>query len=226
MRQITEHIWIFPFEEERDRPNLALVRGNRWTLAVEAGHSQSHVADFYRDLADSHLPCPDLTVVTHWHWDHTFGIPFVKGLTVAEERTNRHLRMLAKIPAEVLQDNLTSRDPYAAREYESQKMQVKPADFQFHDRMEINLGSVHAVLQHVPSPHTDDSVVILIPEDRTLFFGDAFSGPYPDYGNPDPEKFRLLWQEVEKMNFETAIGGHWPPMRKDELLRKFAGHKK
>ena len=43
LKRLTEHIWVMPFEEERDRPNLCYVKGNRLSLAVDAGHSAAHV---------------------------------------------------------------------------------------------------------------------------------------------------------------------------------------
>ena len=62
LNRLTERIWVFPFEEERDRPNLGYIRGDRWSLAVDAGHSDDHVALFYRALEDAGLPLPALTV--------------------------------------------------------------------------------------------------------------------------------------------------------------------
>ena len=62
LNRLTERIWIFPFEEDRDRPNLSYIRGDRWSIAVDAGHSAAHTAAFYRALEDAGLPLPALTV--------------------------------------------------------------------------------------------------------------------------------------------------------------------
>ena len=91
LNRMTERIWVYPFEEERDRPNLSYIHGNRWSLAVDAGHSADHTREFYGALEKAGLPMPKLTVLTHWHWDHTFGMHAVRGLTLANERTNRYL---------------------------------------------------------------------------------------------------------------------------------------
>ena len=47
LKRLTEHIWYMPFEEERDRPNLGYVKGDRWSLAIDAGHSEAHVRELY-----------------------------------------------------------------------------------------------------------------------------------------------------------------------------------
>ena len=52
LNRMTERIWVYPFEEERDRPNLSYIRGDRWSLAVDAGHSAEHTREFYRALED------------------------------------------------------------------------------------------------------------------------------------------------------------------------------
>lgn len=71
LKRLNENIWLMPYEEERDRPNLCYVKGDRLSLAVDAGHSAAHVQEFYALLEKENLPLPDITVLTHWHWDHT-----------------------------------------------------------------------------------------------------------------------------------------------------------
>ena len=56
--RLTDRIWVFPYEEERDRPNLSYIRGDRWSLAVDAGHSIDHTQAFYHDLEEAGLPLP------------------------------------------------------------------------------------------------------------------------------------------------------------------------
>ena len=40
LKQLTERIWYYPYEEKRDRPNLIYIRGGRWSLAVTPSMSQ------------------------------------------------------------------------------------------------------------------------------------------------------------------------------------------
>lgn len=51
---------------------LGYIRGERYSLAVDAGNSRRHVEKFYAALDAAELRRPDFTVLTHWHWDHTF----------------------------------------------------------------------------------------------------------------------------------------------------------
>jgi len=74
LKKLSEHIWYMPYESERDRPNLGYIKGKNWSLAIDAGHSAAHTKEFYALLEKEDLPLPSLTVFTHWHWDHTFGM--------------------------------------------------------------------------------------------------------------------------------------------------------
>ena len=96
LKRLTEHIWYMPYEEERDRPNLCYVKGDRWSLAIDAGHSAAHVREFYALLEKENLPLPGLTVLTHWHWDHTFGIHAIHGLALGNAKTDGHLKAFRK----------------------------------------------------------------------------------------------------------------------------------
>lgn len=70
---------------------LGYIRGERYSLAVDAGNSRRHVEKFYAALDAAELRRPDFTVLTHWHWDHTFGLHAVDGAAIACEATNEML---------------------------------------------------------------------------------------------------------------------------------------
>lgn len=222
IENITLHVFVYPFEEERDRPNIGYIKGGKLNLAIEAGHSGNHVKEFYSALTKTNLSLPDLTVVTHWHWDHTFGMHAVHGLTIAEERTNKHLEDQKNLANEgsSYQQKMMAMDPCIQKEYEDQTMAVVTADIVFHDHLTLNLGGLHAELFHIPSPHTDDGTAILINEEKVLFIGDSISGPYPDYDHPDPLKTAQLRKCLEQLDFAICVGGHWIPESKEELLRR------
>lgn len=50
LTRFTDKIYYLEHEAEVDRPMLAYIKENRFSLAVDAGYSTSHVADFYTAL--------------------------------------------------------------------------------------------------------------------------------------------------------------------------------
>ncbi|MBQ1296465.1 MAG: MBL fold metallo-hydrolase, partial [Clostridiales bacterium] len=61
LKKLSEHIWYMPFEEERDRPNLGYVKGEKMSLAIDAGHSEAHLKEFYDLLQNEGLTVPSIT---------------------------------------------------------------------------------------------------------------------------------------------------------------------
>ena len=92
LKNLTKNIYFLPHEPEVDRPMLAYVKGDKFSLAVDAGYSKKHVQDFYRALRSCDLKEPDFTVITHWHYDHTFGLHDISGVSIAHQKTNLFLR--------------------------------------------------------------------------------------------------------------------------------------
>ena len=92
LTQLTNRIYFLEHDPEADRPMLAYLKGDKFSLAINAGYSASHVQDFYRAIAAEQLDKPDFTVITHWHYDHTFGMHAISGISIAHDKTNAFLK--------------------------------------------------------------------------------------------------------------------------------------
>lgn len=44
LTKITDCVWFYPFEKERDRPILGYIKGAHFSVAVDAGHSEAHTS--------------------------------------------------------------------------------------------------------------------------------------------------------------------------------------
>ena len=218
LERLTERIWVYPYEEERDRPNLSYIRGDRWSLAVDAGHSDSHVREFYQALEDEGLPLPELTVLTHWHWDHTFGMHAIHGLSLANERTNQYLagfrgRLKEEGPAFFLEMHESIR-----REYEGGKpVIVTTADLLFRGEMQLDAGNCPIRVFQAEAPHTDDSTLIFLPEEKFLILGDCTGGTFPDW-SVDQSLADKLAETVRQLGPEICLPGHWTPLTAEAVI--------
>ena len=219
LQRLTERIWILPFEEERDRPNLAYIRGDKWSLAVDAGHSQAHTAAFYRALEATGLPLPALTVLTHWHWDHTFGMHAVHGLCLANARTNTHLQRFRERLAQEGPAFFLAMDASVRREYAGDRpVIVTLADLVYTDEMLLDAGGCPVRVFRAEAPHTDDSTLVAVPGEKMLFLGDAACGVFST-GEKDPSACRKLAAAIEASGAEVCLEGHWTPLSAEESIR-------
>ena len=218
LKRLNEHIWYMPSEEERDRPNLCYVKGSRLGLAVDAGHSAAHVQEFYALLEKESLPLPDTTVLTHWHWDHTFGMHAVHGLTLANERTNRYLaewkdKIEKNGPGEFLAIHESIRREYPA----GTEVTVKTADMVFSGEMTLDLGGCTVKVLQAEAPHTDDSTLVYVENDRVLFVGDSTCHDFFT-GIKRADLCAKMADTIRKINPAVILEGHWTPVPMEDTL--------
>ena len=219
LNRLTERIWVYPYEEERDRPNLSYIRGDRWSLAVDAGHSADHTREFYRALEEAGLPLPALTVLTHWHWDHTFGMHAVHGLCLANERTNRYLADFRERLEKEGTGFFLAMDGRIRKEYgDGKPVIVTEADLVFREGMTLDPGSCPVRIFRAEAPHTDDSTLIEVPGEKALILGDCTGGAFPEW-TVDPELAGKLAETIRKAGPEICQPGHWTPLGPEEVIQ-------
>ena len=218
LTRLSERIWVYPYEEERDRPNLSYIRGDRWSLAVDAGHSADHTVEFYAALEEAGLPLPKLTVLTHWHWDHTFGMHAVHGLCLANTRTNRYLeKFRGRLEREGTAFFLAMDDRIRVEYGDGKPVVVTTADLTFRDEMMLDTGNCPVRLFRAEAPHTDDSTLVEVPGEKVLILGDSTGGVFPDW-TVDPVLARKLADTVQTVNPEICLPGHWTPLSTEVIV--------
>ncbi len=244
--KITDHIYIQPAEHYTDRPNVGLIMGKKYTLLFEAGNSAANTRQLKERLAEQNLPQPDFVAVSHWHWDHSFGMHAWDVPTIAGRKTNEQLVKVAgwAWDDEAMENRVKTGEDIVfcnemiKREYpDSSEIKVVGADIVFDGCMTIDLGGVECVLMHARGPHSDDAVICYVPQDRFVFLGDSNGKDL--YGKPwhfdiaheedfmeetakipyDRELVDEYLQLMDTLDFEKCIGGHAPVMTKEELYR-------
>ncbi len=218
LKRLTEHIWYMPYEEERDRPNLGYVLGKNWSLAIDAGHSADHVRAFYALLAKENLPLPSLTVLTHWHWDHTFGMHAVNGLTLANAQTDRYLAEWKRKVEKDGPGEFLALDESIRREYRDHpEVIVRQADIVFTGEMTLDIGGCTVTVMQAEAPHTDDSTIVYVQNDKTLFLGDSTCHEFLT-GIKNRDLCGKLADTIRGIRPEICVEGHWVPVHPEDML--------
>lgn len=218
INKISDRVYYLPYEEETDRPVLGYILGDKYTLAIDAGNSRNHVNKFYDSIEKLGFKEPDYTVITHWHWDHTFGMNAISGKSIACDYTNKKLLEMTKWDwsDEDMENRLKSGieiefcDKHIKLEYEDRNdIKVVTSDVIFDKNLIIDLGGVHCVLMQVIAPHSPDSVLVYIPEEKVLFVGDADCGDlYHKDGKYDKEKLESFINTIQNIDFDKYVIGH------------------
>lgn len=166
---------------ETDRTLLAAIQGTRQTVLMDAGNSPMHAREFLHLLAAEHVH-PDGLVLTHHHWDHSFGLAAWNGPIVAHLNTRRHLQEMQtwSWTDEALATRVEQRRQTAFtaanihKEWgDDRNVILRLPTVTYSDQLTLDLGDTTCVLIHAAVDHADDCTILYVPEERTVFLGDA-----------------------------------------------------
>ncbi len=235
--EVSQHIDRFTPDERTDRPNLGAIHGTGGTLLVESGASSEHLRAFVSELDRRTRPPVVAIVLTHWHWDHSFGSAALDVPVIAHVETARELAIQASYDwsDEALADRVRDGLEIAfcaemiRRELPDRSdLRIVVPTETFVDRWSIELGGIEAVVEHVGGDHASDSCVVHVPVDSVLFLGDCL---YQCLHAPEPyltiEGVRALVARIRTLDADLTIEGHADDVddriahtaRLDELLQ-------
>ncbi len=183
--------------------NLGLVVGSERAVVVDTGSSPAQGAELRAAVSRvTSLPLA-AAVVTHWHYDHAFGLAaFADVETIAHESVRDRL-LHADAAAEAERLGLASTDLALP----NRELVVMAA---------LDLGDRRVELAHLGLGHTDGDLVVVVPDADLLFVGDLLesAGP-PSFGDdcyPD-EWGNTLDGVIGLMTATTqAVPGHGDPV--------------
>lgn len=230
---ITNRIWVLPYDAYTDRPNLYYIRGDASSMAVDAGASPAHVEAFYQAIEERGFPLPAYTVVTHWHWDHTFGLCAVQGETIATEATQLQLEKVrhwawdrrAMMRREADGEDISFCNMCIMREYgDPARIRVATAQTALTGDREIDLGGVTARLLLRPSPHSADSLLVHLPQEKALFVGDGDCADfYAHQGMYEEDSLQSWIHLLSSLDYRHHLDGHGEPTDQAEALEYLNG---
>ncbi len=229
LEQISEHIWIKPHEEETDRPALGYVYGGKTSLMVDSGNSPEHISYFYGMVRSMGMPDPSFVVLTHWHWDHIFGLSGSPAKSIAHVLTNERLQIMQRW--DWSDSSLSSRvaagieTPFSAEMIRKEmparhSFKVKPADISFEVQCIVRIDDIECQLVHVGGPHSDDAIVVFVPQEKVLFLGDCEN--VDQYNNSCMRLADLsaLILKLDQFDADIVVPSHRAPLSKSDFMKE------
>ena len=227
LQKLNDRLYYLPYEENSDRPTLSYIKGDNYSIAIDAGNSKSHVELFYDELKKNNLPLPSLTIITHWHWDHTFGLKYINGLSISSKKTYDKLNEVKKWiwtkeemkKREETKEDIPFCNEHIVIEYPNlNEIEVVNSDIFIENKTVLDIGGIEIILLPFVSTHCDDSLFIYVKELNTMIVGDADS---PDFYNGeiyDKEKIRNLIKFYESFDYSTHIFSHYDITTKSDTI--------
>jgi glyoxylase-like metal-dependent hydrolase (beta-lactamase superfamily II) len=203
--EVGDRVWVRRYELLDQ--TIAVV-GSASGLVVIDTRSSHLLADELRDDL-RRLPGSVMAVVnTHGHWDHSFGnarfvdAPIWGHVRCATMVTERGEEMRARVLEWFGADGMPGID----------SVELVPPNELFEDAATLDLGDRQVELAHLGLGHTDNDIVIRVPDAGVLVVGDLLeNAPAPSFGDSYP----LAWAETGRRLLGLVDGvvvpGHGDP---------------
>lgn len=152
--------------------NIGLVVGAEAALVIDTGSSPEQGAAI-REAAERVAGVPvSSVVVTHWHWDHYFGLS-----AFADLATYGHESLLSRLA----DPDLVAR----AQDQGFPASDLVGPNRPFSLARVVDLGGRRVELVHFGRGHTEGDVVAILPDTGVIFSGDLLEQSAPPSFGPD-----------------------------------------
>ncbi len=226
-KRLTSRIWYQTPVSETDRPILAVVRGEKHQLMIDAGNSSAHAALFLEEMKKHNLGSPDLLALTHWHWDHIFGMKHLRLPSMATQQTITRMKEMQPYAwtDAALQERMDQgiEIPFCADAIKlefgtTRDIEVVLPTIGFTGQLEIDLGGVQCQLIEVENDHSPGSLLVYIPEERVVFLGDAmYADIFSSKWNYTVERTKRLLATIDRLEADYYVWSHGEAMPKSEF---------
>ena len=165
---VARHTWVIPDGDVGLVPNVGIIVGSRGVLVIDPGLGRRNGETVLREVAKLAAGRPLFVASTHFHAEHTTGIPaFPQSATYVNSNTQE--AEYAAGGAQLIA-TFAKRSPATAELLAGAAQ--RQANVTFDGTYRLDLGDVHVQFMEVGPAHTRGDTVFFVEEDRVLFTGD------------------------------------------------------
>ncbi|AQU79267.1 hydrolase glyoxylase [Planococcus faecalis] len=227
LNKLSESIYYLSNQDDRERPALGLVCGEKHSLIIDAGNSTQHAKEFLLEIQKLNVPPVKYVVITHAHWDHFLGMNEFDASVIVNSQTNELMKEWQSFSyddsslqkyvsqdlmnvkcAEIIKDDIPNRNDF----------KLNSPDIIFEKTLTIDLGNKVCLLKQVKSTHADDSTIVYVPDEKVIFLGDCA------YGTTTNSLFHFkqalllpMIEDIQKFDAKMSLLGHESICDSDEM---------
>jgi glyoxylase-like metal-dependent hydrolase (beta-lactamase superfamily II) len=208
-REVRSGVYVAVAEPES--VNLGLIVGSQRTLLVDTGSSPEQGRTIRAALASVRDLPLTAVVVTHWHYDHAFGLAAFADVP--------------RIAHESVQVRLSSAEAVAeARRLGLDAEELGRPNVEIAVAMALDLGDRRVEIAHLGRGHTEGDLVVVVPDADVLFAGDLLESAGPPSFGPDsvPDEWPATLDAVIGLMTATtvAVPGHGEPVGREFVFEQ------
>jgi glyoxylase-like metal-dependent hydrolase (beta-lactamase superfamily II) len=181
--------------------DIGAVVGEGAVLVIDTRTTYAQARELQDDLR-ALSPHPVIVVNTHFHFDHTFGNALFRP---AEIWGHVRCAVMLRSDGERMRRAVAGHMPDLAAELD--EVEIVPPDRTVGDRGTIDVGGRPVHLRYLGRGHTDNDLVVLVPDASVAFAGDLIEqGAPPSFG----DSFPLDWPETLRASLPLLEGAVVP----------------
>jgi glyoxylase-like metal-dependent hydrolase (beta-lactamase superfamily II) len=211
--EVGDRVWVRRYESLDQ--TIGAIGGEAGLVVIDT-RAHHRAADELRTELGALPGTLAAAINTHGHWDHTFG-----NARFVPTPIWGHVRCAAMITDRG--DDVRAR---LVREYPGEPfdaVELTPPTHLFVDAASIDLGDRRVEMRYLGRGHTDNDIVVTVPDASILFAGDLLeNAPAPGFGDSYP----LAWAETGDALLELVTGvvvpGHGDPFDRSFAERQVA----
>lgn len=195
--------------------SVGLVVGDESCLVVDTGGDAGQGAELAAAVREV-TPLPWQVVLTHSHFDHSFGTEAFAPCAVWAHRRCR---------ADLAATGAQRREQWARHYRERGEVEVADRiaavrlvlpDHLVDDHAELDLGGRRVDLWHLGPGHTDHDLVVHVPDAGAVFAGDLVEqGAPPQFDDAFPQGWPTAVDGVLVLDAPIVLPGHGAPVDRD-----------
>lgn len=227
LKKLTERVYYMPHSEKTDRPVMGLICGDKYSLVVDAGNSEAHAEEFLQEALKLNIAPLKYLVITHWHWDHVFGMSRMNLINICQNNTKAKLIEMQNLKwDDVSLDERVRfgeeiefcRDMIKLELPVRDNLVIGNADIAFSETLEVDLGGVICNIENVKGDHSEDSAVVYVQEEKVMFLGDCFSEDlYTGDWSYSKKRFYPMVDKVRNYDVEWYVSSHNEPESRAQM---------
>jgi glyoxylase-like metal-dependent hydrolase (beta-lactamase superfamily II) len=196
--------------------NAGIIIGQDGILVIDTLISAKEAKRFIKDIRSVSDKPIRYVINTHYHLDHAFGnSEFAKlgAVIIAQEKCNKNLEEKGAAA-------LKNAKNYGLSEADMEGTAIALPFLTFRDKMELELGNQKIELIYPGPSHSDDSILVYLPDQKILFTGDIlFTNYHPFLAEGNLEGWGKVLDRIMAMDVNKIIPGHGPLSGKEDLQK-------
>lgn len=218
LNKLNESIYYLSNQNDKERPTLGLVCGEKYSLVIDGGNSALHARAFLKEIERLNVPPIKYLVITHAHWDHFLGMNEFNASIIVNSLTHQKMEVWRRYSYDdrslreyVESNNMTSHcmEIIQLEIPEREQFKLGTPDLVFEQSLHIDLGNKVCVLERIRSTHTDDSTIVYIPDEKVIFLGDCVYGTTTDsIFHYKASHLLPMMEDIQKYDANHFLLGH------------------